>query len=286
MNTPSPLIPQGTLPARGKSTFFFKVLMILTVHVVLIGGMLLQGCKDTKDTSTTTDTTTPATDTLPPVTTTNNLNPATGTAQTPPPAAPQNPVPVSQQTPQTAVTSAPPAVPIAPPVVVTPPPVTAPATEAKEYVIASGDTLGAIAHKNGVSLKALMDANAGVNPKKLQIGQKIQIPAGTSAVASTPAAVSPDVAAATGDATVYVVKSGDTLSKIAKVNHTTVKKIMALNDLKTSSIKVAQKLKMPAPKMAGAETPATPAASAPIVPLSTPPAATTTAAAPSTTSSN
>ena len=39
-----------------------------------------------------------------------------------------------------------------------------------------GDTLGAIAHKNGISLKALMEANPGVNPKKLQIGQKIQIP--------------------------------------------------------------------------------------------------------------
>ena len=47
MNTNSPLIPQGTTPARGKSSLYFKVLMILTVHVVLIGGMLLQGCKDT-----------------------------------------------------------------------------------------------------------------------------------------------------------------------------------------------------------------------------------------------
>ena len=47
MNTNSPLIPQGTTPARGKSSLYFKVLMILTVHVVLIGGMLLQGCKVT-----------------------------------------------------------------------------------------------------------------------------------------------------------------------------------------------------------------------------------------------
>src|ERR1700691_5784870 len=47
MNTPSPLVPQGTQPQRGKSSLYVKVLMILTVHVVLIGGMLLQGCKDT-----------------------------------------------------------------------------------------------------------------------------------------------------------------------------------------------------------------------------------------------
>jgi LysM repeat protein len=91
------------------------------------------------------------------------------------------------------------------------------------------------------------------------------------------------MAAPSGDATTYTVKSGDTLSKIAKQNHTTFKKIMALNDLKTTSIKVGQKLKLPAPKTAGTETPA---ASTAIVPLQTAPATTTTAAAPSTTASN
>src|SRR5271168_3554267 len=102
MNTPSPLIPQGSIPPRGKSTFFFKVLMILTVHVVLIGGMLLQGCKDTKDTSsntTTPDTAAPTADTLPPMTSTSNST----TAANPPPALPVNPTPI---TPQTSVTSA------------------------------------------------------------------------------------------------------------------------------------------------------------------------------------
>ena len=42
------------------------------------------------------------------------------------------------------------------------------------------------------------------------------------------------------------------------MNHTTFKKIMALNDLKTTSIKVGQKLKLPAPKAAA--THGTPAA--------------------------
>jgi peptidoglycan endopeptidase LytE len=100
----------------------------------------------------------------------------------------------------------------------------------------------------------------------------VQLPAG-GAVASTgtPGTGGPDAAAAGGDTSVYVVKSGDTLSKIAKANHTTYKKIMALNDLKTTSIKAGQKLKMPAPK----ETPATTIA---------PP--TTTAATSSTTASN
>ena len=61
--------------------------------------------------------------------------------------------------------------------VVTPTPTPGP-TDTKEYVIASGDTLGKLAHRNGVSLKAIIEANPGINPKKLKVGQKVEIPAG------------------------------------------------------------------------------------------------------------
>lgn len=280
MNTPSPLIPQGTTPSRGKSTFFFKVLMILTVHVVLIGGMLLQGCKDTNKTETAdngsaqaTNTTSTDTSNLPPVNTAGMSNAVT--------ANPQQPAP--QQPPVT--TTLQPVQPL-PPATVTPAAPPAPSAETKEYVIASGDTLGALSHRNGISLKALLDANPGINPKKLKVGQKVQIPAGASSVASaaSPGAAAPDMAAASGDTTTYTVKSGDTLSKIAKSNHTSFKKIMALNDLKTTSIKVGQKLKVPA-KAAVTETPAAPAAAA-VVPLQPAPASTTTAAAAPTTAAN
>jgi len=278
MNTPSPLVPQGTIPVRGKSTIFFKVLMILTVHVVLIGGMLLQGCKDTKDTTVPApDAAANTNDTLPPVT---NPGAISNAQVSTPPAPPQGSNPVPQPPPVVQTTSAPPAQPPSAPLTSVQPPTPA-TSESREYVIASGDTLGAIAHKNGIGLKVLMEANAGVNPKKLQVGQKIQIPAGAGAPASTPGTGA--AATDTGDATIYTVKSGDTLGKIAKMNHTTFKKIMALNDLKTTSIKTGQKLKLPAPKTAGTETPA---ATTAIVPLATPPPAATTAAAPMTTSSN
>jgi len=280
MNTPNPHVPQGTTPSRGKSTFFFKALMIiLTVHVVVIGGMLLQGCKDTKDTSSNTpapDTAASSADTLPPVTATSISNTAANTTQTPPPL--QNTAQTAQQ-PAGTSTLAPqaPAQPMPTPAIIP-----APSTETKEYLVASGDTLGAIAHKNGITLKALLDANPGVNPKKLQVKQKLQIPAGTNALAASPGAT-PDMAAASGDVTTYTVKSGDTLSKIAKMNHVSYKKIMALNDLKTTSIRAGQKLKLPAPKSASSETPA---AAPAIVPLQTAPPATTTAATSSTTASN
>jgi LysM repeat protein len=48
---------------------------------------------------------------------------------------------------------------------------------ASTYSIQSGDNFAKIAGKLGISLQALLDANPGVNPRALQIGQKIAIPA-------------------------------------------------------------------------------------------------------------
>lgn len=45
------------------------------------------------------------------------------------------------------------------------------------YKIKSGDTLGKIASEKGVSLNALMDANPDADPRRLRIGQEINIPA-------------------------------------------------------------------------------------------------------------
>jgi LysM repeat protein len=91
----------------------------------------------------------------------------------------------------------------------------------------------------------------------------------------------------TGDTSTYTVKSGDTLSRIAKANHTSYKKLMALNDLKTTSIKVGQKLKVPSKAPAPAETPAAPPTPASAsVPMQPAPAGSSTAAATPTTSAN
>jgi LysM repeat protein len=55
----------------------------------------------------------------------------------------------------------------------------APATsgEGTTYVIVSGDNFGKIAAKVGVSVQALLDANPDADPRRLAIGQTIQIPA-------------------------------------------------------------------------------------------------------------
>lgn len=46
------------------------------------------------------------------------------------------------------------------------------------YVVKAGDTFYALAARFGTTVEAIMKANPGVDPKKLQIGQRICIPIG------------------------------------------------------------------------------------------------------------
>ena len=49
--------------------------------------------------------------------------------------------------------------------------------EAQEYAVKSGDTLGQISQRYGVSLEALIAANNLANPNLLEVGQVLTIPA-------------------------------------------------------------------------------------------------------------
>ncbi len=66
--------------------------------------------------------------------------------------------------PNTAAVSSPP--------VVANPPVAKPRT----HIVAAGETPAAIARKYGVNLNALLAANPGLNPKKLRVGQPVNLP--------------------------------------------------------------------------------------------------------------
>ena len=152
--------------------------------------------------------------------------------------------------PETAGIPAPqPGVPATDPTAVPMPPLpeTAPAVPAapevgaaREHVIAKGDVIANLAKQYGVSSAAILAANPGVDPKRLKLGAKIVIPPATAsaAVATAPAA------APSGDK-VYVVKSGDNLTKIAKQFGTTINDIRKVNGLKTDRLSVGQKLKVP-----------------------------------------
>ena len=153
MNTPNPLLPQGTMLPRKRVTLYFAVLLLIAVHVVVFGGILMVGCKNTPaadkpnpvDVASATPMTPPGND-LPPTTPTPPPMGAPTSPMTPPPGAP----PVLTPTP---IVTAPP--------IPTPPPAPAATTGGSVYVIAAHDTPASIAKKNGVSLKALEEAESG-----------------------------------------------------------------------------------------------------------------------------
>ncbi|HEV2693746.1 MAG TPA: LysM peptidoglycan-binding domain-containing protein [Verrucomicrobiae bacterium] len=49
-------------------------------------------------------------------------------------------------------------------------------THARTHVVAAGETMAAIARKQGISLTSLQAANPGVTPKKLRVGQTLNLP--------------------------------------------------------------------------------------------------------------
>jgi LysM repeat protein len=242
MNTPNPLIPQGTFPeSRDRSHIRIAVFTILAIHVVLLGALLLQGCKRTTETpSELTNIYTPPIiePTVAQPTTTTSTPGVTPTPVTPP--------------------VAPEPIPLAPP--------TEPPSAGVEHVVVKGDSFYVLAKKYGVTMKAIAEANPGVDSTRLKIGQKLHIP--------PPGPATSSATASNGDTTptgekVYVVKSGDTLMKIAKMHGTTVRALRAENNLRTDQIKVGQKLKIPAKTTPPVETtpaPATPETPAPGLP--------------------
>jgi LysM repeat protein len=227
MNTPNPLVPQGTFPdSAAKSRTRIVVFAILAAHVVFVCVLLLQGCK-----RTTTEPTPPEQTSLAPEPFTNNLvTPPTNLA----PPLPETNI-------------------VVPPLTNEPPPLPPPAGPEKEHTIVKGDNFYTLGKKYGVGYKAIAEANPGVNPNKLKIGDKIKIPA-PKAKEGAPSNGGGATAAPSAEKT-YTVKSGDTLMKIAKTHGVTIKALRSANNLRTDRIKVGDKLKIPAKASAPAPAP-------------------------------
>jgi LysM repeat protein len=102
-------------------------------------------------------------------------------------------------------------------------------------------------------MKALADANPGVDSAKLKVGQSLQVPAGAEPAVASPGA-SPVRASATASKSPgrYVVKRGDTLDRIARAHGTTVRAIKAANGLTSDRLVAGRSLKMPGTKTPGA----------------------------------
>ena len=222
-----------------REQFKIAVWAIIWANVVLFGGLLIQGCQRdpaTADTSGDSPAAVASADA-------NGVMAAPAMPETncsvaaAPEAAPTNPRPEA--------TSA-----------ATPTPVQ---TATRPYTVATGDSFYKIAKANGISMKVLMGANPGIDSAKLKVGHVLQLPAGTepsttvSAMPTTPAvATASKPTAPTSKAQArYVVKSGETLDRIARAHRTTVQALKAANGLTSDRIAAGQSLKMPEIKMAG-----------------------------------
>lgn len=126
--------------------------------------------------------------------------------------------------------------------------VPAPVSESKTHTVANGELLGDIALKyygSSKSWKKIQEANPGVDPKNLKVGQKLVIP-GVAPKPSTDAGAT--VVAGPGEKT-YTVKKGDSLYSIAQKELGLAakwKEIQKLNgDVSSSDLKIGQTLKLP-----------------------------------------
>jgi nucleoid-associated protein YgaU len=86
-----------------------------------------------------------------------------------------------------------------------------------EYTVQSGDTFEGLARRflgDASKSRVIQDANPGVSPTNLQIGQKLKIPGANLASGATP--TSKPAAGSTTTANTYTVQSGDSLMAISR----------------------------------------------------------------------
>lgn len=250
MNTPNPLVPQGTFADKGKHHIRITVFAILAVHVVLLGVLLIAGCDKKNPTTAGTDPNLPAQPTpplpdpvwppipTPPPSTTAGLT--TGNSTGLPPAG----LPPSGLVPVPAPGAQPPAgAGIAPPpagnIVDTPP---APSTT--EHTVVKGDSFSTLGKRYKVGSLAIAAANPGVDSTRLKLGQKLQIPPPKAPAGAASGGGLAPAASASGEI-IHTVKSGDNLWTLARKYGVRESEIRSANNMKLSQLKVGQKLKIP-----------------------------------------
>ena len=182
------------------------MLTVLAVHVVVIGLFAVQGCQSAWNTTT---------------------------------ASSATPMPEPKVEPAT----------VPAPVPVVHPPAKAWPSDTTTYVVAGGDSLSVIARRFNVMQSEVMALNKITDPKKLRVGQRLLLPGKVDVNAPKPVrkTVEKKTAAvpAVAGGNVYVVKSGDCLSKIAATHGVKTTELRKANNLKSDGVRVGQKLVMP-----------------------------------------
>ena len=107
------------------------------------------------------------------------------------------------------------------------------------YKVKRGDTLGAIASRNGISVSQLCELNNITARTTLRIGQRLLLNKTTTSSSNNIEEVS------SNDVKHYKVKSGDTLGAIAKRNGVTLKQLCDLNNIsRSTTLKIGATLRI------------------------------------------
>src|SRR5699024_7166223 len=114
-------------------------------------------------------------------------------------------------------------------------------SSASTYTVKSGDTLGAIAAKHGVSVSNLQSWN-NISGHMIYPGDKLAVKKGASSSSSNSSSSSSSSNTSSSSASTYTVKSGDTLGAIAAKHGVTVKNLMSWNSLGSAIIYPGDKL--------------------------------------------
>ena len=104
--------------------------------------------------------------------------------------------------------------------------------KSRTHRVRSGESLYTIGKRYGVSVDRLKAAN-GLRRNTIRVGQELVIPARSSG------------GAAASNGKVHRVRSGDTLSEIARRYGTTVSKLRSANGLSSNRLRIGQELKIP-----------------------------------------
>ena len=137
-------------------------------------------------------------------------------------------------------------------------PLPPPGPEYTVYIVQRGDYLAKISKKYNVTINSIKRLN-NLKDDNIRIGQKLKLPGkldvgeqkvpeGAFAKPQAQKSAKP-YAAYTGATKEYVVKSGDTLGAIAYGNGINIRQLKELNGLTSDSLKIGQKLKIPAEKV-------------------------------------
>ena len=108
------------------------------------------------------------------------------------------------------------------------------------HVVTRGQTLGQIARRYGTSVSALRAANGNVNPRRLQIGQKLVVP--RSGRPTRLASSGQSTARSTPGPTTVTVRRGDTLWSLARRHGVSTTDLMRWNNLSSTKIHPGDRL--------------------------------------------